>query len=74
MNEFMAKVHEETNTKNITACIAHANQTRKLVRELKEEVAGYKATVVEYEKKLEQLQTQITNLQKKLYQGGSNGD
>jgi peptidoglycan hydrolase CwlO-like protein len=62
---------QETTTRNVKAVVAHANETRDLVRELEEKVRHLDGLVRQYEQKFELLQKQIAVLQTKLFSGGS---
>jgi 6-phosphogluconate dehydrogenase (decarboxylating) len=67
----LRKVFEETTTRNVNTMLDHGNETRKIVRELQEKVNQQDATIREQNKTIEALKLQLSNVQIKLYSGGT---
>jgi hypothetical protein len=67
----LKKAFEEVTTRNVISILDYSRETRGLTRELQERVLYLEGLIREYEKRLVVLQSQITNLQQKLYKGGS---
>jgi len=67
----LRKVFEETTTRNVNTMLDHGNETRKIVRELQEKVNQQDATIREQNKTIEALKLQLSNVQMKLYSGGT---
>ncbi len=67
----LRKVFEETTTRNVNTMLDHGNETRKIVRELQEKVNQQDATIREQNKSIESLKLQLSNVQIKLYSGGT---
>ncbi len=67
----LRKVFEETTTRNVQAILVHANETRKLLRELEEKVKNLDNLVRSKDEVIETLKKQISNIQQKLYRDGS---
>lgn len=67
----LRKAFEEVTTNNVRAILDHANSSRKMVRELEEKVLQLEELLRQYDNRFATMQNQITNLQAKLYRGGS---
>jgi polyhydroxyalkanoate synthesis regulator phasin len=71
----MNNANPETNAKNIEALKQHSEITRGIVRDVQNEVVGYRKTIKTLMGRVEELQTQVQKLQLKLFDGGAtNGD
>jgi len=62
---------EETNRKNILACIEHGNATRKMVLELKTMFDALQNQVIMQNKKVDMFSKQLAALQQQFYQAGT---
>lgn len=62
------KAFEEVSKKNIVAIKQHSEQTRKLLRDTEVKVDLLQRTIIEQNKKLEQLTKQLATVQQKLWQ------
>lgn len=62
---------EETITRNVKTAVAHGNETRNIVRQLEAKVQLLEGLLGQYDQKLALLQTQLTNVQAKLYASGT---
>ena len=62
---------EEVTRNNVLAGIEHGNETRKLFRELEIRFEELLTMVLDKDKRIDELQGQITNLQQALYAGGT---
>lgn len=70
--EFEArKAFEETTTHNVRLCVAHANDTRVIVRELEEKITNLQNTILSKTTQIEQMQKQIAGLLQDKYKSGS---
>lgn len=58
---------EEVNTRNVLAIKAHSEQTRELLRELELKINN----IINLENKITLMENQISNLQVKVFSGGS---
>ena len=67
----MRKVFEETTTRNVMANVEFSNDTRKLVRELQENIDSTNNNFQALTEKVKQLQSQITYLQTIMFRGGT---
>ncbi len=62
---------EEITRNNVLAGIEFGNETRKLLRELETRFEELQTMVLDKDKRIDELQGQITNLQQALYAGGT---
>jgi len=67
----LKKAFEEVTTKNVRMAIDYSKETRNLTRELQKKVLHLEEILREYDKKLIMMQNQISNIQQKLYSGGT---
>lgn len=61
----------EINRKNILAILEHGNVTRKLLKESQENVKNLENLVLQQTARIDLFQTQIQNIQMKMYSGGA---
>lgn len=64
-------VDTEINRKNILAILEHGNITRKLLKESQEKVKDLENLVLQQTARIDLFQTQIQNIQMKMYSGGA---
>jgi len=64
---------EDIVNRNLASMMAHGNETRKMVRELEEQVKRLDGNVRTLTELIEGFRTQIGHLQQKLYVGGTSG-
>ena len=62
---------EEVQRRNITAILDHGNQTRVLVRDLEAKVDQMQRQIMLQDQKIVEMRSLLSNVQAKLYQGGS---
>lgn len=62
---------EEVQRRNITAMLEHGNTTREITRDLEKEIEQMKAQIRLQDQKIEELKKQLSNVQMKLYSGGT---
>ena len=67
----LRKVFEQVTTNNVRTIQDYSTDTRKLVRELQEDVKDLKNMVAERDKTLGELRKQVSILQGKVYAGGT---
>jgi len=67
----MRKAFEAVTTQNVRTTIDYSKETRKLVRELGENVKELKGMVATRDGELAELRRQLGILQGKIYQGGT---
>ncbi len=67
----LRKAFEEVTTNNVKAAVAHSNETRRLVRELEGRVQSLDDLIRNYDNTIDLLKKQITNLQIKMFSGGT---
>ena len=67
----LRKAFEEVTTKNVKTVVDYSTQTRDLVRDLQDEVKNLKNMLVTRETELAQLRQQVSIVQGKIYQGGT---
>ena len=56
------KVMEENTANNLQAVVDHANETRKRVHELEEEITGFKLLIAQQHREFDNLRAQIVYL------------
>ena len=71
MAQELWKAHEEATTKNVIAIKDHSNDTRKLLREVQEEVRKLREELTQTNEQVASLRGMLANLQGKIYQGGT---
>ena len=62
---------EEATRRNVLAAVAHGNETRKMFRDLEAELKNMQTQLTQYLLEINTIKQQITNIQIKLYAGGS---
>ncbi len=62
---------EEVTRKNVLAGIQHGNETRRLFRELEIRFEELQTLVLDKDKRIDELQMQISNLRRDFYAGGT---
>ena len=62
---------EEVTTRNVQAAINYTNSTRKMVIDLTSKVDHLEKALIDKDKVINDLRSQIVNIQQKLYLGGS---
>lgn len=65
MSEFnvnFEKVMEDVRNQNLQSVIDHVNDSREMVNELKDEVAGFKLLIAQQNREMENLRAQIVYL------------
>lgn len=62
---------EEVNRKNILAILEHGNVTRQQLRDVQDKVKLLENLILEQKQRLDLHQTQMQNIQIKLYSGGA---
>ena len=67
----MRKAFEEVTTRNVTAAINHANETRKMINDLVKKVDHLEKALIDKDTVINNLRAQISNIQQQLYSGGS---
>jgi len=67
----LRKAFEEVSNRNIKAVLEHSNQTRKMINELKDQVNNFQETLRNFEQKLNEIRKLLTNVQQKIYSGGT---
>jgi len=70
-DRILAKASEEVVRRNILTMQDFTNETRKVVRELEDEVAQMKKQIRIQDEKFEELRKQFAAIQMKLYSGGT---
>jgi len=65
------KAFEETTSRNVKACVAHANETRRLLRDIEKKIQDLDNLIRSKDAEIENLKSQISKIQQKLYSGGS---
>jgi predicted RNase H-like nuclease (RuvC/YqgF family) len=68
------KAFEETANRNIQATVDHSNETRRMVGELKNTMEQLHNMILEQNKTIEGLRTQLSAVQQRVYAGGSSDD
>lgn len=67
----LRKIFEETTTRNLKMVVAYSEETRKIVRNLEEKILCLQQILIEQNKTIELLKLQLSNVQTKLYSGGT---
>ena len=67
----LRKAFEEVSTQNIKTISEYTTETRKLLRDIEEQVHELKNMIVQRDKEITQLRQQTSLLQAKLYAGGT---
>ena len=62
---------EETTTRNVKACVGHANDTRDIVRELETKVEKLQLQVLQYDNKFAQINKDMAGIRAKVFSGGT---
>ena len=62
---------EETITRNVQAAVSHSNGTRDLIRQLESKVELLEGQIKQYEERFALIQTQLANMQARVYSGGT---
>ena len=65
------RVFENTTKRNVEAVVTHSNKTRELVRGLENEVKILDERIREQDKTIQNLRLQLSNIQTKVYSGGT---
>jgi len=66
-----AQIFEETTTKNLKMVVAHANETRKGLVEMRDELVKLRAQVMANKATIEQFKVQLAGVQTKLFSSGT---
>jgi chaperonin cofactor prefoldin len=67
----LKKAFEDVTTNNVRAAIEYSNETRKLVRVLEKKVESLDGSIRQYQEQIDFLKKQLTNIQIKVYSGGT---
>ena len=67
------KVMEDMRNQNLQSVVDHVNESRDMVNELKNEVAGFKLLVAQQNREMENLRSQIVFLLQKNFGSGPTG-
>ena len=70
-NKEINKAFEEVIRRNITVMQDFTNETRKLVREAENKIAGLQQENRDLKHQMSQLRTMLANVQAKVYSGGT---
>ena len=67
----MRKVFEDVTTGNVKTVLAHANETRKIVRDLEDRMAKLESLIRNQDSIIESLKIQLAGIQTKIFSGGT---
>jgi len=67
----LRKAFEQTTRTNVQACVDFTNDTRRLVMDLNKEVKHLSNVILTRDKEVQQLKSQLANLQQKVYLQGT---